>query len=52
MQLCVSYNVVVENGGAPVFRELKVERVSDAPPVRLDDATAPADEAAGTLQSF
>lgn len=52
VQLCVSYNVVVENGGAPVFRELKVERVSDAPPVRLDDATAPADEAAGTLQSF
>ena len=52
VQLCVSYNVVVESDGAPVFRELKVERASDAPPVRLDDATAPADEAAGTLQSF
>ncbi len=52
VQLCVSYNVVVEGDGAPVFRELKVERVSDAPSVRLDDVTSRDDEAAGTLQSF
>ena len=45
---CVSSSIAVAGeGGAVGLRELKLEPLEDAAPVQLDDATAPADAAAG-----
>ena len=49
VQPCVSSNVVVEREGGLALRELKLELLSKAPAVQLDDATARADRAAGDV---
>lgn len=42
---CVSTSIAVEKGGAIGFCELKVEWLSDASPIELEDVTGASDKA-------